>query len=116
VRRSGDAVSKLDWAGDGAAVVSAPLIPILYALAMASAAAPSPRARTLLRSAGHRRGDDGDGNRCLGIAARVSWGAAAAFMGMILWGIGMGAPEFGHARSRGGHDVCRSPRHDLAAR
>jgi hypothetical protein len=39
VRRSGDAVSKLDWAGDGAAVVSAPLIPILYALAMASAAA-----------------------------------------------------------------------------
>jgi MFS family permease len=76
-----------------AAVVSAPLIPILYAVAMASDAV----AALMLGHFYDRRGIV-----VVMVAAAVAalasplvflGGAEAAFAGMILWGVGMGAQE-----------------------
>lgn len=76
-----------------AAVVSAPLIPILYAVAMASDAA----AALLLGHLFDRRGITVVMVATV-VAAVASplvflGGAEAAFAGMILWGVGMGAQE-----------------------
>lgn len=76
-----------------AAVISAPLIPILYAVAMASDAAGS----LVLGYIYDRRG-----MVVVAVAATIAamasplvflGGGAAATLGMILWGIGMGAQE-----------------------
>jgi MFS family permease len=76
-----------------AAVVSAPLIPILYAVAMASDAV----AALLLGHFFDRRGIAVVMAAAV-VAALASplvflGGAEAAFAGMILWGVGMGAQE-----------------------
>lgn len=75
------------------AVVSAPVIPILYAVAMASDAV----AALLLGHLFDRRGITVVAVATV-IAAAASplvflGGAAAAFAGMVLWGVGMGAQE-----------------------
>jgi predicted MFS family arabinose efflux permease len=76
-----------------AAVVSAPLIPILYAVAMASDAV----AALLLGHLFDRRGIVVVMESTV-VAAAASplvflGGAEAAFAGMLLWGVGMGAQE-----------------------
>jgi MFS-type transporter involved in bile tolerance (Atg22 family) len=76
-----------------AAVVSAPLIPILYAVAMASDAV----AALVLGHFFDRRGIAVVMAAAV-VAALASplvflGGAEAAFAGMILWGVGMGAQE-----------------------
>ena len=94
-----------------ASVVSPPIIPIFYAVAMGSDAIAA-------LGLGHLFDRHG---MIVVVATAVAAAAASplvflggvtpAFVGMILWGIGMAAQEFSDARSDREHDDARAPRY-----